>query len=987
MYMNNKASILILGLLVMSVALLIGGIFLSLSLINYEGITVSGNLIKSEWIAYAGINQAGHDIKEHLFDRDYFLNLQQKWLNGVQFGEGMYRIGILPVRGFGTREIIIVSLGTNTLETKVGRYSSSAFITRLQIYTPTDYLYFFDGNGNITTYYDLYASILGSVHANGSLFLDGGPNPGYLRIVKPDDEDIVGPTVSATGIIFRGSVKDTWETYPNFNAIEIPIIIGVGNIQEIFSKNNLPYYEGLTYGTESNNLEIKDFYITRFVTSPYSGPLATTSIPSYKNSPDITFPITRQDGNIEHLLIDGKHGAYKINIPKKDKIFSYFEPYIDKTFKINYNNLNGGKIISFYNDVIKVKQPLEKSGDEYIFLNLGSEIVNNINYTPPYISGIDWVYLPSYSYYYTYYLPYQDRGLYDLRVNNVSKIFGLDYVYSPIHDTHLNKLIFKPGSVSVGQTVTTNKLKYLYATNKVDNYKASPSNSEPAGIQISPLTIESFNDDGGIWGRIKLRTSITDLRTIYYVTANYFGANRGDTPFDKTLMSFLTCSLINTSTAIWTTIGGYSYDYVGGSGNYGTHFRLFPMESFNTGFDETLTLVDITGTPVDTSIDRRFELYYSKKAGWVSYYNKDTPFTVNNRPVIKYNEDSNAWYGWIGLPLIDTSLTYNLKIWDKSTNSLFRNLASSEYTLVVNPPLITVTDPAKSDLANNPNYVLLITYQSTYREIIDVTGTINTTEVYGYDSLCTDELVKAVTIDLSTITESNYPKDGVIFSEVPLIVFGIPQKKITIVSLENVYVGNINASYRDIKGNWINSSLTIDDPNAEPVAIISAKAIFSYHNPNNIAPLVANLGLPDYDITLNKVILYTQSNGVFNYGGLRTLDTRNKLKLIGSMILGNALAITQKDIYYYKDYIDFNEHQDTNYGSFILKKEMYSKSFREEIPPHIPMTIHQLEWRKVSSDKAENSIKILQTYLDKGNIQKDIYREIIKNLLSTSDNE
>ena len=67
------------------------------------------------------------------------------------------------------------------------------------------------------------------------------------------------------------------------------------------------------------------------------------------------------------------------------------------------------------------------------------------------------------------------------------------------------------------------------------------------------------------------------------------------------------------------------------------------------------------------------------------------------------------------------------------------------------------------------------------------------------------ETVEVIKLDLSEITAENCPRDpsdpdnpnkyGIIFSEMPMVVYGIPKVPVTIVCMEDLYVGPINSPY------------------------------------------------------------------------------------------------------------------------------------------------------------------------------------------------
>ncbi|OGF51011.1 MAG: hypothetical protein A2231_11730 [Candidatus Firestonebacteria bacterium RIFOXYA2_FULL_40_8] len=142
--------------------------------------------------------------------------------------------------------------------------------------------------------------------------------------------------------------------------------------------------------------------------------------------------------------------------------------------------------------------------------------------------------------------------------------------------------------------------------------------------------------------------------------------------------------------------------------------------------------------------------------------------------------------------------------------------------------------------------------------------------------------VKVVKIDLSQIDSSNCPRDprdphnpnkyGVIFSEVPIVVMGVPKVPVTIVCPSDVYVGPINSTSSGSNvDDWSHPKNVIgsaidDYAGFNPVGIISGGTIWfdftfatSYPNAviNNSFCGNSSAGK---NLKLNKVALYSAFN-------------------------------------------------------------------------------------------------------------------------------
>ena len=267
-----------------------------------------------------------------------------------------------------------------------------------------------------------------------------------------------------------------------------------------------------------------------------------------------------------------------------------------------------------------------------------------------------------------------------------------------------------------------------------------------------------------------------------------------------------------------------------------------------------------------------------------------------------------------------------------------------------------------------------ITYTSAEKEVVSVTGSINN----PYKYICTDEWVDLVTLDLTLLDEDNWPKEGLIFSEVPVFVTGIPKKKITIVSTRDVYLGNINYSYWNSAGMWVPSTYFMGDDRANPVAVISAGQVyisFQQNTDRNVWPVSAislSGGASVQDRFLNKVIFYSQTENLFFCDG----SDRNRAVIYGSAVLGRAYGHVagKTDMYHSSKVIDndWTRIPQSRYSNMGMygglfgngSARQYADSFRYNLPPCIPKTVKAMDYAEGNVGKLETLLKDLEETLD-----------------------
>lgn len=367
---NPQGSVLILSLLITTILLLLGAVFLDLTIINIKNIQVgSVEVEQAFWIAKAGVAKTIHDLKEN-----YFQNEQR--LVEKKFGSGAYRVGVITLKEQGIHELLIISIGVilgdeefekyknNLLPETITKYS---IVTLARISSTTDYLYFMNGRNIIGALPDggepqgfiLY----GPIHSNSKIFITGNGKftNSYdvtyqcgLDIVKP--RDILGPAISTADILFREAPGyDPSKTYywkrrsgqPGYSNLvgEGDINIGIGNIS--FTS----YSDwSINWDAKYNLMDYNEFALSFKNGLPLS---------IYHDESDISEPLDpdytggkTQDNTFNNLVRDKNHGGFYIQVPKSNEIFKYYQSLIDENWHITKNNTKNFPIRKFQNDII-----------------------------------------------------------------------------------------------------------------------------------------------------------------------------------------------------------------------------------------------------------------------------------------------------------------------------------------------------------------------------------------------------------------------------------------------------------------------------------------------------------------------------------------------------------------------------------------------------------------------------------------------------------
>jgi len=280
---------------------------------------------------------------------------------------------------------------------------------------------------------------------------------------------------------------------------------------------------------------------------------------------------------------------------------------------------------------------------------------------------------------------------------------------------------------------------------------------------------------------------------------------------------------------------------------------------------------------------------------------------------------------------------------------------------------------------------------------------------------------KVVKLDLNTITEANCPRDpkykssiipidrqkyGVIFSEVPLVVWGTPKVPVTIVCTKDLYVGPINAAQldpNDISKWWIpkDPNLVEDSKDANPVGIITSGILFYDFSLGVSGTTPSSMFFPGIgaSVTLNKVAIY---HSLREPPPVSTSDS-DRLGMLG-MASGFRPEFNTNNyntgLYATAPTIVGSLYHciDSNVVADALTKKLsdevlnsssarviYANSFRRTPPQHMPMNIYLTNYRILSKyDNAEKFLDNLSVYLatDPGSSYTQAFSKMITDLVA-----
>ncbi len=250
---------------------------------------------------------------------------------------------------------------------------------------------------------------------------------------------------------------------------------------------------------------------------------------------------------------------------------------------------------------------------------------------------------------------------------------------------------------------------------------------------------------------------------------------------------------------------------------------------------------------------------------------------------------------------------------------------------------------------------------------------------------------KVRVLDLGTISSANFPRmaldrsePGVIYSKVPLFVFGNPTVPVTVVSEKNIYLKSINGYFPSTAaGEPVKKMGTPDRPS---VGIVSAEGVYVVPK-DEVSKGYSFPGGPGR-ILLNNVAIWT-TKGFFSL-----MSYRPKMVLCGSVITMDS-SFGKK---YHESYINYGESllghggtrtpisglgaTDASYrhnlaeGTMTFQREsfVYTKTFRgddrktdervEGPPPHFPIYYQNVYEKSTSLDYALAYYRALRPYVD-----------------------
>ena len=267
----------------------------------------------------------------------------------------------------------------------------------------------------------------------------------------------------------------------------------------------------------------------------------------------------------------------------------------------------------------------------------------------------------------------------------------------------------------------------------------------------------------------------------------------------------------------------------------------------------------------------------------------------------------------------------------------------------------------------------------------------------SYFYLSTDATVKCVELDLGTINEDNCPRDpkypddkkkyGVIYSELPLIVWGVPKVPVTIICDNDVYLGPVNTDYlnpndiENVKG-YIKTGLVQDDPRANPVGIICTKVLWYDHtfakwesdaaegysfmnigtrqNPVTYAYILKNWIINKVAFFASFIMSYAPGTHYFE-DEFGTLETGASTRLYE---IGPGKWRSSFWHYYPPRKIIGTIYKDCEQGAITAFSggnferiwgasncpvNYYASTFRTNPPPHLPSYIYLTNWTKIAS--------------------------------------
>lgn len=985
--MNKKGSILILGLLVMAILLLIGGVFLSLTLINLSHINIDTETIQAFWIAYAGLERTIHDLK------DDFGTHQQELIEFV-FGEGKAKIGTVPLQQQGVREILIVSTGYK-------RKNSSSIAGRVKIDSTTDYVLFSEGdiiidssggvadasgktynlgNGWNYSYQSYYFA--GPMYINGNLKVRIIiRTTAQTKIIFAKSKDISGPALSLSGILFY-----------------YPPGVNTGNMGSVVNDLN-----GIAAG-EADIRSNADRFLLTYDDFIWNGRRIdfgwddADHYPTYTADPGSTIDMTGS-----RVFQDKYHSGYKIKIPYMEDItYEKYGNFVDNSWYIKDTNFSNFacKQISFTNDALLKKEIIATGKWD------GVSVPSSDDYTFDYSPSNRAI-----------------RNVYVVKSNTTDKymLYG-GYSEQPYYNTITQWLFLPLSEYDPDGTNINTEMMRKYPSWTAENGVLTLKDTRHEYINWL-VHISSYNYHYGR-RRIELSAShgIPIDRKIKEVI---FGANDGTPSYgegDNLVLG--TAPVVGVDAMVLTQEGA----------SIPRRAIIFPK------------MHNATGNPATQyTWGSKFFRLYNDTSSYLAYPKNTymegesgsggiiSPPPLENTVGDDYDRDyppsspsSDSFTGTYPFPSVSSEVGYyDVYVKDFGTNTWNKKTKDIDYTVPADGAYVSggTTNP-------NSHYIQFVAGKEP---VVNSTIAINRrhnlpgdnnpnspdhpdpgkypegfvfAKIYPPEKDCKiliDSLVEAVKINLDAIDKNNCPKDwrfpsgfqdynkngiqeqvepgkyGIIYSKVPLVISGSPKVPVTIICEDDVYVQSINKKY------------AIDDLSAQPVGIISKKVIWIDHSAMNNN----NADTEDKEVMLNKVALFTNATRLFHYGGtapsygnpIDGFKYMNKTRLIGSLCIVQLNSKGEKTTS-----TDIDGNREAKYEGGVwsavvgtdTKHQSYANSFRYDPPRHMPIDFKILTGRKgAAPSNAESFYTLLMPYANENKnklVPVEVYQQLLNEL-------
>lgn len=965
---NMKGSILILGLLLMSMLLLIGGVFLSLTLTYVKQFDIGAQELIAEYIARAGLHRILHDLRENYSDHD-----QQ--LIEVKFGQGKYKVGTVSLIGRGIHEILIVSKGeiSGFSETQSHQMAIGGVVS---VNIPTDYALFSDGDENIESLYGQPSFFcFGPIHVNGQLtirlimneYMDSG-KPKYIIILKP--KEIRGPTITLKDRIIYKSIIGTQTQPQNFMWQYVKVIAGEGNIK----------------GNTNNQIEL-DYTGIEWSKPPliFGEAVGSTTVAynSIKVQYEDKYPINLTNGEMsditgDGILADGEHGGESIKILSwEDITYSYFQNWLDPNWYIqssNFSNIVSTKI-GICNDVIAKKDVLGygrwdgnpgilNNSELYTFKYTPEDrIIKHVYYikpasnTPKYSDGTPVI------------SPQRDL---DPRSTDKRSIID-DLLTGTPDDT----FTASNGVLTIQNADQWKKhiLDWWVPTNM--GYYWSSDLFPNTGWLVEGENRFYLQNGGNIWFTRGPMAQDRELKAIRLALDNSYG-----------ILTYTENQSIDDFTVLKWSDFGKELDSNGTS--HRIKVTLFPKTYYLSG----------DGTSKRFPLPRKYywvdRVEFWNGSSWTTEFWNGTGWE-NRTEAPRYSGGNGYLFGVGDIKTVDSNEANNTA--NFGSYGFYRYWKQLDNTFYIE---FGYLPPA----GINNIRIRLGKWWFPTEPMLEIQQYPPKTDTM----LLIDPYIQAVKIDLSKINLYTSPKNpryplgfldynnngikdedepyrpGIIYSKVPLVIEGTPLVPVVIVCEDDVYLKTINGNKPD------------DSSEAFPVAVITKKVAWVYHGDENTKSA--------REIILNKVIIFTQGEQLYEiggkglyWGGLHPDIIANKTKLIGSLV---KMKKDKKGLE--SSFISSAQYSESANQVFINKKEMlnpyiyifddreyrlyeipiqikYPISFRTNVPPYMPVEIKIRSIKQIRiSNVDEYFTKLLGHIKNKQETTSEIYQSLINEI-------